>query len=101
MGRMLGALFLLGFPFSQAGAEGVLLDWEDSYWRYQATFRPPRFASPFQDRKGRTFELLSYGRGWHIAHTQGRVSSPDTAADWMKPEFDDSAWPRERRPEVG
>ena len=31
----------------------------------------------------------------------GRVTSPDAPAAWAKPDFDDSLWPRERRPEVG
>jgi len=80
---------------------GVVLDWPSSYWRYHLTFRRPTYTTPFTDRRGRVYEHLQYQRGWHIAPMRGHVRSPDAAADWMKPDFNDSSWARERRPEHG
>src|SRR5262245_8880858 len=100
MARMLAALILLGLG-PRGDSEGVLLGWETSYWRYHLTYRPPQFTAGAQDRKGRAQELLSYERGWHLNPAQGRIVSPDPAADWMRPEFDDSGWPRERQPQAG
>src|SRR5262245_45691441 len=101
MCRMLGALLVASLAGAREGADEALLDWESSYWRYHLTYRLPQFNAPMQDRKGRSADVLSYERGWHLPPMQGRITSADAPTDWMNPEFDDSSWPRERRPQAG
>jgi len=104
MVRVLTAIFAALVAWcsaAEAGEDSVVLDWQCSYWRYHLTFRRPKYTTPVQDRRGRTYEYLNYQRGWHIAPMRGQVYSPEAQADWMKPDFDDSSWPRERRPEAG
>ncbi len=71
------------------------------YWRYLLTYGLPRFSEPWKDRRGALHETLAYGRGVHGPNGATRLRTPEAPADWMQPDFDDSCWPRERRPEVG
>jgi Glycoside hydrolase 123, catalytic domain/Glycoside hydrolase 123 N-terminal domain len=77
-------------------ADGTVLDTGSSYWRYHLTFRPPTFNPPVKNRRGKVYKHLGYFRGWHVPPMRGRVRSADAPADWVKPDFDDGAWARDK-----
>jgi len=94
---LLSAALLLGAGSAAAGeADGAVLNWEASYWRYLLCLRPPEFNPAGKDGKGRDLRFLNYQRGWHIGFTQAQVRSGDVPGNWMQPDFDDSAWARKK-----
>ncbi|HOX05054.1 MAG TPA: hypothetical protein PK280_01525, partial [Planctomycetota bacterium] len=88
-----GGLVLAASAAAVAGESSApAVDWQQSYWRYTLSLRPPEFTPPFKDHKGRTVQFLNYQRGWHIGFTSARVRSGDAPEGWTAPEFNDSAW---------
>jgi len=81
------ALGLAATAASAGEPDGAVLDWGSSYWSYHLTFRPPEMTGG---------GFLPYFRGWHLAPMEGRVRSADAPADWMKPQFDDVSWARDK-----
>ena len=89
----------------------VILD-THSYWRAHVTLRPTVFgtqkdAQPRFTKEGEA-ERLKSGRSSKPRRWQARAvlppdgpRSPLPAADWMKPEFDDSRWWRDPGPFFG
>ncbi len=69
-------LLLLGGAPGPTKDAAPPLDWSTTLWRHHLTFRTPQFAdgSPY-----------FHCRGWHINPIEGRISTPDAPADWMKP----------------
>jgi len=105
--RLLAVVGLIAIPAGAlAGADAdradtaALLTWT-SPWRHFIMCRPPKYATPVVDRRGRKYEFVEYWPGWHVAPQHGRIVTPAPPGGWMRPDFDDRDWPRERQPDAG
>lgn len=83
-------------PAKPAADEAVVLD-HSTLWRF---FRV-RDAAPVRYPDGRLSReaLSASGHQWEPDKWDSRTTSPIPPAGWAGPEFDDTAWPRERLPQ--
>jgi len=94
IGLALAAGMLLGAPAmalgTDAGGDVEVLN-EETIWRFHAVYRPP---------KGKAVRASAImPRRW--VRWGDELCGPLPPGDWMKPDFDDSGWPRRRGPILG
>ncbi|MFH0982409.1 MAG: glycoside hydrolase domain-containing protein [Planctomycetota bacterium] len=96
-------------PVPRVPVESAALDLMDGYWRYHLTFSAAR-VSPAElanlgvdTTKPRLDRPFYYDLGWYSGHGGSTelaylIESAPPPPDWVKPQFDDSVWPRRKKP---
>jgi hypothetical protein len=84
-----GALAIAAALGAGGARAGEVLS-EKGYWRWHVTLTRPTY------KEGDEVKLLTRRLKWGERRIVEHLESPAPPADWVKPDFDDSIWPRSR-----